>query len=291
MQRTTHFRTGAILFLLPALLLFAAFFLYPVGYVVVVSLMKWDGMSSPGFVGLRNYSALFQDEVFRISIRNNLIWACAEALIQVPLAILVALLLARKPKGWKLLRTIYFFPHVISGIAITMLWGAIYNNERGLLNGFLRLIGLSEWEHNWLGGLDSAFPSVLVYGLLYIGYFMVIILADISSVSQSYYEAASIDGATRTQQDWYITLPLIKGTIATCVTLAMVNGLRQFEQVLLLTNGGPANSTSVLVLYLYKELQNFHYGTANALGTVLIVLGGLIILTVRRLFNAAKYDM
>ncbi|AJY75137.1 carbohydrate ABC transporter permease [Paenibacillus beijingensis] len=291
MQRTTGFRTGSLLFLLPALLLFAAYFIYPVGYVVTISLMKWDGLSRPEFVGLRNFMGLFQDDVFRTSIRNNLIWAFAEGFIQVPLAILVALLLSRKPKGWKLLRTIYFFPHVISGIALAMMWSAVYNNEYGLLNGFLQWIGLPQWQHNWLGGLGTAFPSVLAYGLLYIGYFMVIILAEISSIPKSYYEAASIDGATRMQQDWHITLPLIRGAVATCVTLAMVYGLRQFEQVFLLTGGGPANSSSVLVLYLYKELQNFHYGTANALGTVLIAVGVAVIVTVRKLFGAAKYDM
>ena len=291
MKKSWKDKFGMIIFLAPAVILFIAFFIYPVSFVVTNSFMKWDGMSSPEFVGLQNYFSILGDETFRISIKNNIVWALAGGFIQVPLAILTALLLSKKPRGWKIFRTIYFFPQIISGVALAMMWSAIYNSEYGVLNALLKLIGLESLQRNWLGDLNITFPAIIVYWVFYIGYYMVIILAEISSIPDSYYEAASIDGATRIQQDFYITLPLIKSSIATCITLAMVYGLRQFEQVYMLTNGGPANTTSVIVLYLYKQLQNYKYGIANASGVVLILIGTIVIVSVKKLFNEEKYQM
>jgi len=291
MKKTKKDIIGMILFLIPGIVLFVAFFIYPVGYVVTTSLLKWDGMSAPEFVGIKNYISLFKDPVFIGSIKNNIIWALAGGLIQIPLAVLVALILSKKPKGWKAFRTIFFFPNIISGLALAMMWLAVYNSEYGILNGLLELVGLGNLKTNWLGNFDTAFPAMLIYWLFYIGYFMVIILADISSIPQTYYEAAEIDGASKLRQDIYITLPLIKGSIATCVTLAMVYGLRQFEQVYLMTNGGPDNRTSVMVLYLFKQIGNYNYGLANASGVVLLVVGTIVIVSVKRVLNVKKYEM
>ncbi len=277
-------RTGKILFLAPALLLFAAFFIYPIGLVGVTSLTSWDGLSSPVCAGLKNYQRLLSDEVFGTALRNNLLWALA-GMVQVALATGVALILAKKPKGWKILRTIYFFPNVISGIALAMMWTAIYNHEYGLLNTLLKLIGLGGLRANWLGDLRATLPALLIYGVFYIGYYLIIILAEISAIPESYYEAASIDGANGFKRDWYITLPLIRGAVLTCATLAVIYGLRQFEQVLLMTNGGPANSTAVVVLYLYNKLQDFQYGLANTAVVVLMGLGFLLILLLRKLLG------
>ncbi|MFZ5353304.1 MAG: carbohydrate ABC transporter permease [Bacillota bacterium] len=291
MRKTYKDYIGIILFLLPAAAMFAAFFIYPVGYVAVTSFLRWDGMTPPEFVGLNNYKLILTDEVFMTSIKNNLLWAMAGAFIQVPLAVIAALLLARRPKGWKIFRTIYFFPNIISGVALAMMWAAIFNSEYGVLNGLLKLIGLESLQRNWLGELQTAFPSLIIYWLFYIGYYMIIVLAEISSIPESYYEAASIDGASTFKQDLFITLPLCKGSIATCMTLAMVYGLRQFEQVYMLTNGGPANKTSVMVLYLYKQIQNYRYGMANASGVVLIIIGAVVIITIKKLFSTEKYQM
>lgn len=291
MKKTKKDIIGMILFLIPGITLFAAFFIYPVGYVITTSFTKWDGMSAPQFAGIKNYISLFKDPVFIRSMRNNVIWALAGGFIQVPLAALVALLLSKKPKGWKVLRTIYFFPNIISGLALAMMWLAVYNSEYGILNAILKLIGLQNLQKNWLGNLDVAFPAMIIYWLFYIGYFMVIILADISSIPETYYEAAEIDGASKLKQDIYITLPLIKGSIATCVTLAMVFGLRQFEAVYLMTNGGPDNRTSVMVLYLFKQIGNYNYGLANASGVILILIGAIVIVSIKKLFNVQKYEM
>ena len=273
-------------FLGPAIVLMVVFFVIPVIYVAVVSLMKWNGISAPEFRNIRNYMLLFKDKAFIRSVINNVIWALVAGFIQVPLAMVMAIILSRKPKGWKFFRTVYFFPQVISGIALAMLWRAVYNAETGLLNGILNSVGLGHLACDWLGGIKTAFPAVLIYWVFYVGYYMVIMMADITTIDESYYEAATIDGATDFQQAIHITIPLIRRTsLLTCVTLASVMGLRQFEQVYMLTNGGPANKTSTIVLYMYKKLQDANYGVASASAVILILVGVVFIVCIRKLFE------
>ena len=279
-------RGPLIAFLTPAIVLMLVFFVIPVIYVLVVSLLKWNGISAATFRGLKNYALLFKDKAFIRSVTNNIIWALVAGFIQVPLAMVMAIILSRKPKGWKFFRTVYFFPQVISGIALAMLWRAIYNAETGLLNGLLKAIGLGHLACDWLGGLKTAFPAVLIYWVFYVGYYMVIMMADITTIDDSYYEAATIDGATDFQQAIYITIPLIRRTsLLTCVTLASVMGLRQFEQVYMLTNGQPANTTSTIVLYMYKKLQDTNYGMASASAMILILVGVIFIVCIRKVFE------
>lgn len=289
MKPTKNERFALAAFMAPALLVMLLFFIIPVIYVGVVSVLKWNGISAPSFNGIKNFVLLFNDKAFTRSIINNIIWALMAACVQVPLAMLMAIILSRKPKGWKFFRTVYFFPQVISGIALAMLWRGIYNADYGLLNGLLKAIGLGQYAGDWLGGINTAFPSVLIYWVFYIGYYMVIMMADITTIDQSYFEAATIDGASPFQQAIHITIPLIKNTsLLTCITLASVLGLRQFEQVYMLTNGQPANTTSTLVLYLYKKMQDANYGVSSATAMVLIVVGVLFIVCIQRLFAGRR---
>lgn len=289
MKLTNKDKGPLVAFLAPAVFLVVLFFVLPVIYVCVVSFLKWDGISEPVFRGISNFTKLFKDKAFVRSITNNIIWAAVAACIQVPLAMLMAIILSRKPKGWKFFRTVYFFPQVISGIALATLWRAVYNAETGLLNNMLTSLGMGSLACDWLGGIKTAFPACLIYWVFYIGYYMVIMMADITTIDDTYYEAATIDGATDLQQAIHITIPLIKNySLLTCVTLASVMGLRQFEQVYMLTNGGPANRTSTIVLYLYKKLQDSNYGMAAASAVILIIIGALFIVCIRKLFNERR---
>jgi raffinose/stachyose/melibiose transport system permease protein len=276
-------RMGIILFLLPVMVLFVLYFVYPLGFVFVTSTLEWNGIRSPEFVGIQNYIENFQNATFRMSLRNNFIWLFALGFVQIGLAALVAILLARKPRGWRLLRTAYFLPNVISQVAIAMMWAALYNAEYGAINQFLELIGLENLTRNWLGEISTALPSILIQQVLYIGYFMIIILASTMSIPESFYEAAEIDGASVLQQELYITLPMLRDILITTMTLAMAYGLRHFEATFLLTNGGPANRTSVLGIQLYKRLSTLDYGTANAIGATLVLIGIIMIVTIRTL--------
>ncbi len=272
---------GIALFLFPVVALYAAYFVYPLGFVLYTSFVKWNGIVDMEFIGLKNYAGLLANRTFRVSIRNNFIWAASLGFVQVPLAAVVAMILARRPRGWRVLRTIYFIPNVISWVAIAMMWSAIYNAEFGLLNTFLEKVGLGGFARNWLGEIETALPAIIFQQVIYIGYFMIIILASLMGIPESLYEAAEIDGATVLQQERHITLPITRGILATAITLAMAYGLRHFEATYLLTNGGPANSTSVLGIVLYKRMSNLDYGEASATGVTLIGLGVLIILIIR----------
>ena len=291
MKPTRSDKGPLIAFMAPAITVMILFFVIPVIYVIAVSLLKWNGISAPAFNNIKNFTLLFKDKSFIRSIINNIVWALVAGFIQVPLAMVMAIILSRKPKGWKFFRTVYFFPQVISGIALATLWRAIYNAEHGMLNGLLRAIGLGAVAKDWLGTVQTAFPAVLIYWVFYVGYYMVIMMADITTIDTSYYEAATIDGATDFQQAIYITIPLIRKTsLLTCVTLASVMGLRQFEQVYMLTNGQPANTTSTIVLYMYKKMQSSNYGIASASAVILIIIGIVFIVCIRMLFEGRNEE-
>ena len=160
-------RVGIAVFLTPVLVLFTLFFIFPIIYLVVVSFVEWSGLDTPVFVGFQNYLRIFDDKVFIRSITNNLIWALCAGFVQVPLAVLAALMLSYKPRGWKIFRTVYFFPKVISAIALATLWSAVYNAQYGLLNGLLRVVGLGHLQTNWLGTLKQPFLGADLLALLY----------------------------------------------------------------------------------------------------------------------------
>ncbi len=283
--RISHRILWSALFLLPALVLFALFFIYPLLFIAFSSLTEWNGVSSPQFVGISNYIDAFSSDNFQLATRNNIIWALALGFGQIAFALVVAMILARKPRGWGVLRTIYFLPSVISKIAIATMWTALYNAEFGAINKLLQFLGLDHWTRNWLGEIETALPSVIFQEVIYIGYFMVIILAGISTIPKSYYEAAQIDGANALQQEWHITLPLLRGVLLTASTLALAFGLRHFESTFLMTRGGPANQTVVLGILLYRDMGALNYGNANAIGMALVVIGGISIAVLRWIFG------
>jgi raffinose/stachyose/melibiose transport system permease protein len=272
-------KLGIAVFLAPVLILYVLFFLYPLGFIAVTSFMTWNGISAPTFAGVTNYLSLAVDGTFRLGVRNNLIWAFASGFIQIPLATLVALILARRPPFWRFLRTVYFLPNVISSVALAMMWTAMYNPAYGLLNGLIKLFG--GVPHNWLGDTSTALTAVIAQSVIYIGYFMIIILAAVTSISESLYEAAEIDGASVLQQELRITLPMIRGTLVTAVTLAMAYGMRHFEATFLMTGGGPAYATTTMGIQLYNKMDAFKYGEASAIGAVLIFFGTVVIVLIR----------
>lgn len=272
---------GILLFLLPVLTLYVMYFLWPLGFIFAASTLKWNGVSPPEFLGAGNYIDNFRNSTFLLSLKNNIIWLFSNGILQIGMAAVVALILARRPRGWRFLRTVYFLPNVISQVAIAMMWRALYNAEYGAINQFLVKIGLEHLTRNWLGEIGTALPAVIVQQIFYIGYFMIIILASVMTIPDSLYEAAEIDGASVLQQELHITIPMIKEILVTAVTLAMAYGLRHFEATFLLTDGGPANRTSVLGIMLYKRLGALRYGRAASISATLVILGLIMIVLIR----------
>ncbi|NCC64344.1 MAG: sugar ABC transporter permease [Spirochaetia bacterium] len=273
------------LFLLPVFILFYFFFIYPFFFTVFTSFTSWRGIGSMKFNGFANYVKLISDPTFRKSIGNNIIWALCQGFIQVPLAALVAMILVRKPFGWRTLRTVYYLPNVISTVALAMVWVAIYNVE-GPLNAILRAL-FGQESRNWLGNPDTALFAVIFQTVIYIGYFMIILLAAAMNIPQSLYEAAKIDGAGTLKQEFFITLPMLRGTLITTMTLAMAYGMRHFESTFLMTGGGPAYATTTMGIDLYLKMDALRYSEASTAGVFLIIMGTLVITILRKVFGSS----
>jgi raffinose/stachyose/melibiose transport system permease protein len=273
------------LFLLPVSILFFFFFIYPFLFTIYTSFTSWRGIGSMKFNGLANYTKLLGDPTFRKALGNNVIWALSQGFIQVPLACLVAMILVRKPHFWRSLRTIYYLPNVISTVALAMVWVAIYNVE-GPLNAILGALFGAE-KRNWLGNPDTALFAVIFQTVIYIGYFMIILLASAMNIPRSLYEAAEIDGASTFQQELNITLPMLRGSLITTMTLAMAYGMRHFESTFLMTGGGPAYATTTMGIDLYLKMDALRYSEASTAGVFLILMGTVVITALRKIFGSS----
>lgn len=263
-----------ILYLLPAVILITLFFFFPLCYLIYVSFFQWDGLSPKVFVGLENFKYVFADPVFRIAVKNTVVWLCAALLIHIPFGLLLALLLNRKPKGWKFMRVMYFIPNVISTTAIAFLWYFIYHVDVGLLNNILKEIGLERFTHAWLNEPGSALSANMVPFVLYVGLTMIIFMTQLATIPTELREAAIVDGASNLQVDLSIYIPLLKPAVITNIMLNLAFCLRTFEYPFLMTGGGPANSTMNLSLYIYKEMVGANrYGISMVAGLITVFMG------------------
>ena len=279
---------GIALSLAPAVLLFSIFFLLPLGAVIYTSFYDWN-LSGLSFVGLENYREMFDERAFQKAVRNNLIWSAAVIFLHVPLATFAAILLSEKMTGWKVFRTLFFIPNMISWAALALIYrNVVYNPQWGLVNSVLERVGLESLQRQWLADLTWALPAVIATWMFNIGLWMVIIMAEIASIPGSLYEAAEIDGATRPQQVRHITLPLLRNVIGTCMILSVSIGLVSFEVIFLMTEGGPANETMNLAMHLYNKFTFTQFGYANAIGVFLIGLGFLLMTVLNRTFRVGE---
>jgi multiple sugar transport system permease protein/raffinose/stachyose/melibiose transport system permease protein len=274
-------RLQIALYLLPALLLVTIFFSIPLAAVVALSFTEWVGIGMPRFVGLGNFATLFSDPAFLIAIRNTIVWVAVGAFIHTPLCILVAVVVARRPRGWKVFRTILFLPNIISGTALALLWYFVFHVSLGLLNGTLAALGLKSLRHNWLFDPSTALGTTMTPWVVYIGFGMVLFLTQISTIPREYYEAAEIDGASTLPQDLWITIPLIRRAIALQLIFVVGYALRSFEYPFIMTSGGPANASITLSLYIYRQMMTANqYGLAMAAGLVTILIGVVFVAAV-----------
>jgi multiple sugar transport system permease protein/raffinose/stachyose/melibiose transport system permease protein len=228
----------------------------------------------PQWIAFDNYVHLFSDPAFLKAITNTLLWVAVGVLIHTPLCILVALVVARRPRGWKIFRTVLFLPNIISATSLALLWYFVFHVSLGLLNSGLKLVGLSSLTRNWLFDPSTALGVTMTPWVVYIGFGMVLFLTQISTIPQEYYEASQLDGASTLRQDWSITIPLIRRAIALQVLFVVGYALRSFEYPFIMTSGGPADSSITLSLYIYRQMLTANqYGLAMAAGVVTLVLG------------------
>lgn len=279
-------------FTMPCMVLFALVYAAPIVTVLYTSLCDYTTFSPPAFTGMKNFASIFGDQDFLVSIKNTLIWVLLQSVFHVTLGLVMALVLRRKPKGWKIVRTAYMIPNIIPTAATGVMFTLLLNPTFGIVKPFLKKIGIEVSQTpNLFGNSKYAFWTVTATWILYAGFNTIIFLAEMGAIDKEIYEAARVDGASPWQLDRFITLPLMRNIFGTCVTLASVAMVSQFDIIYMTTKGGPGNTTLNLPIYLYKAatLEN-NYGKANAVGTVQIAVGLALVLLIQRLFREKKED-
>ena len=289
-MNTKNKKIWIFLFTIPCMILFALVYAAPIITVFYTSLCDYTAFNSPAFQGIKNFITIFSDSDFICSIRNTLLWVVLQSTIHVGVGLAMALVLRRKPKGWKFARTAYMIPNIIPTAATGVMFTLLLNPMFGIVKPIMDFLGIDyAMVPNLFGNSRYAFWTVTATWILYSGFNTIIFLAEMGAVSKEIYEAAAIDGATPWQADRYITLPLMRNVCGTCVTLASVAMVSQFDIIYMTTKGGPGTSTLNLPIYLYKAatLEN-NYGKANAEGVVQIIIGITLVILIKGLFREKK---
>lgn len=281
------------LFIAPSLLIILIFIYYPVIENLYSSLYSWTPFSdTKDFVQLSNYTRLFEDSIFLTALKNNLIHAVISLIIQVFGALVLAAILEDKVlrKISPLLRTVYFLPVLIPITVTGLLFSFIYNPQIGLLNKALEVIGLGHLATGWLGESETAFYAVIAMGQwIGLGYTTMLFIVAIQKIPDELYEAAKIDGCSKIQSFFHITVPQVKEMTFVAVIFTLSQSMLVFADVYVLTKGGPGNSTQVLSTYLYeKAFVDNEMGYASAIANVIFIISVVFYLVQSKLFKTGE---
>ncbi|WP_410513506.1 sugar ABC transporter permease [Paenibacillus sp. BR2-3] len=265
-------RTAIVVFLLPSLLGLLLFQLIPMITSGVISFTDWNMLSSPKFVGFANFAKVFTDEKSYTSLLNVFKFIAGYLPLVLILGTFLAVLLNRRMRGVKFYRAMIFIPVITSWIAVSIVWRWFLNGQSGLINYFLSLVGID--GPIWLQDFHWALPAVIgVTVWKDVGFIAVILLAGLQEISDDYYEAAQMDGASSLTQLFRITLPLLTPALFFVMTISLINSFQLFDQVIIMTGGGPAGSTSTIVEQVYKNaFMNNKMGFASAQSWVLFAI-------------------
>ena len=257
-------------FLVPATTIFVIFFIIPTLASLYFSLTVWNFDSSK-FCGLDNFKMFFSENSLNIGIKNTMIYAVLTSGLKVILAFLIAVFLTSAIKTKHVIRSVVFFPNLISTIAIGITFAALLHPTKGMINAFLSIFGVGRID--WLGNVDIALFSIIgvdVWKGLSIA--TVIYIAGIQSIDKGYYEAAAIDGANGLNKLLHITLPLSRPSRNSVIILSFIGGIRSFDLIWAMTGGGPGFATDVLASIVYKQYAAGYYGLSTAGNVIMLVL-------------------
>ena len=270
--RTLH----AYLFIAPVVLLFGLFRVIPSIQTLLYSFYRVELLRHQfTFIGLENFRAMLTDDIFQRATANTLIYVATIVPISAALGLLLAVLFNVQFRLKEILKAIYFSPMVTSTVAAAMVWWWLYNPQFGLFNVLLRLVHIP--DQPWLMSSRMALPSIIIFSIWKtLGYNMIIYLAGLQAIPQQFYEAATIDGASPVKRFWRISVPLLAPTTTFILIYNSILAFQVFDQIFVLTGGGPANATNVVVLELYRQAYkrfNFGYASAEAMVLFVFILG------------------
>jgi ABC-type sugar transport system permease subunit len=265
------------LFALPALAVYTVFLVYPSITSLFFSLTDWDGLSpSYNIIGLQNYVDMVDDPVIITALRNNAIWTVVTLSVPMVLGLALAILLNGKVRGKPILRLIFYTPAVLPLVSIASIWGWLYNPQYGAINEFLRLLGLDSLAQPWLGQDSTALAAIMVPAIwVRVGFPMLLYLAALQGIAQEMYEAATVDGATRSQQFWHITMPSLRPAHYIVLALSLIDSFKVFDLIYATTYGGPGTATQVMGTWMYANVFQYYqagYGTAIAVVITVIAI-------------------
>ena len=288
---TTLMRWRSLAWVLPALVLLLVFVYYPIVDNLRLSLFSWNAFSvAPTFVGLDNYRTAFHDPIFWTALRNNTVFAIVSLVFQVGFSLVLAALLEEfvheRLRG--ILRTIYFIPAVISITVAGILFSFLYNPEIGLVNRLLEGVGLASWQHSWLGEPGTAMGSIIAMSQWQsVGYTAILFVVGIQRIPKEFHEAAKVDGAGPIRRFFSVTVPMVREMTTLIIILTISGAFLVFNEVMVMTAGGPSNSSQVLGTWLYRNaFLNDDMGYASAIATVIflitLTIGAVQIIVSRR---------
>ena len=287
-RRRLGARVALLGFAAPAVLWFAVFMVGPLASVFYLSTLDWGGILANGnFVGLDNFRRLFRDPVIPVAAANTATQLAVVLPTMILLAFMLGYFLSLRPPGYRILSVIFFTAALFSLPARAMMFVGVYM-PNGIVNSFLRAVGLDDWTRVWLADASTAFPAVLVVDLWGgIGFTAVLFASRISGISHEVYEAAEIDGASHWTKMWRVTFPMILGYVGVLTMLQFLwLLLLSAQNVLLLTKGGPGNSTMTLSYYLYDQaFESSRIGYSQAIGVVLFAIGLVGVTMIRRVLR------
>ncbi len=262
--------------LFPTLLIYLGYIILPVIVSFYFSLTKYTGIGAAEFVGLKNYVTLLQDHLFWVSLKNTIIVLVISVLLLLPGSFFLALLLNAKVKGSDVIKALNFAPSIVAPILVGLIWVFILDPQMGLINNFLKSIGLGKLALQWIGGTTWTPYSVgVIFVWQTIGFLATIFLAGLKMIPKDVYESSTIDGAGRWQQMVFITIPMLNETVKINVVLIITGVFKIFETVFLLTNGGPNHLSEVMVTYMYNVTftsGEYGYGMSIAVVTFLLTM-------------------
>lgn len=273
--------------LLPALVLFVVFMAWPTVNVFRMSLYTWSGFSPDArFVGLDNFRRLLDDEQFLRAFQNTVALLVVVTIATLGTGLFLAAIMTRQRlRGRTLFRFVLYVPNVLSVVVIAAIFSAVFDQQNGLLNAFLRALSLDTWQQVWLGDQRIVLYSVAIAMVWQsLGYYMVLYMAGMSAIPEELYEASALDGASAAKQFFAITLPLIWQNLRTTLTFFVMSAVNlSFVLVRAMTGGGPDGASEVLLSYMYKQAYtNSSYGYGMAIGVVIFAFSFLVSLLVSR---------
>lgn len=258
-----------ILFSLPFLIVFALFLIYPIFFGFYISFFQWNILGTPSFIGFKNYVDLFNDARFWSSLWHTVQFVILTTPVLLVIGFLMALLVTGKSPLKGVMETVFFIPYIFSMTVVATLWAWIMQKEFGIFNQVLTILGKE--PVSWLTSEKNAMPSIAIATYWWTaGFNMVLFSAGIKQISKEIYESATVDGANAFQQVFHITIPLVKQTTVLCLILQVIASFNVFGQVYVMTGGGPAGSTRVLIQYIYETGFNyFRMGYSAAMSYIL----------------------